>query len=274
LFVYNTCMPDQASTSESSNFSPPKVFAVIPHYRKPEQLERCLAALGASTLPIKPWVYDNNTTNIGFTKAVNFGLKVLFANGARYALVLNQDCYVSPDAVANLVRFMDAHPRCGLAGLKQVASIDTDFIIHAGCGDAFPLGKHHVGRKSAGDHTVNRPMPWVNGAAIFARMSAVLEFGLMDENMIMVGSDSDWCYTARMRGWEVWYCADAEAIHEGGITTGQRSQEMQNIFTSDMTWWKNKWVGTALFNRLVQQIPYQPPTGPQSTPAAAPVAAQ
>jgi GT2 family glycosyltransferase len=268
-------MPEQASTSVPPNQTPPTIIAVIPHYRRPDQLERCLAALAASTMPIRPWVYDNNKTNIGFTKAVNFGLKVSFANGARYVLLLNQDCYVSPDAVANLVQFMETHPRCGLAGLKQVASIDPDFIMHAGCSDAFPVGRHHIGRKSHGDHTISRPMPWVNGAAIFARLSAVLEFGLLDENMVMIGSDSDWCYTARMRGWEVWYCADAEAIHEGGVTTSQISPEMQKVFNSDMTWWKNKWVGTAVFNHLVKQIPYQPESNaPQPTPAAAAAAAQ
>ena len=172
-----------------------------------------------------------------------------------------------PDAIANLVAFMESHPRCGLAGVKQVASIDPDFIMHAGCADAYPVGQHHVGRKSNGDHTVSKPMPWVNGAAIFARMSSVLEFGLMDENMVLVGSDSDWCYTARMRGWEVWYCADAEAMHEGGVTSRQLSPEMQQIFANDMGWWKNKWVGTAVFNRLVQQIPFQPESAaPKTTP--------
>jgi len=82
-----------------------------------------------------------------------------------------------------------------------------------------------------------------------------------------VGSDSDWCYTARMRGWEVWYCADAEAMHEGGVTSRQLSPEMQQIFANDMGWWKNKWVGTAVFNRLVQQIPFQPESAaPKTTP--------
>jgi GT2 family glycosyltransferase len=251
---------------------PPAVLAVIPHYRNRPQLDQCLAALAASTFPVKAWVHDNNTNNIGFTKAINLGLKMAFACGAPYALLLNQDCYVRPDAVGNLVRFMESHPACGIAGLKQVASIDHDFIIHAGCADAYPTGSHHAGRKSRGDHTVSRPMPWVNGAAMFARMSAVLEFGLMDQNMIMVGSDSDWCYTARMRGWEVWYCADAEAIHETGVTTKPPSPEMQAVFNNDMNWWKGKWLGTTVFNRLASQIPFQAPA--QAAPQAAPAAPQ
>jgi GT2 family glycosyltransferase len=254
--------------------SPPKIVAVIPHFRQREQLERCLAALAASSVPITPWVHDNNTTNIGFTKAINLGLKVSFACGAQYALLLNQDCYVRPDAVANLLHFMETHPRCGLAGVKQVASMDPDYIMHGGCTDAFPLGLHHVGRKSNGDHAISRPMPWVNGAAIFARLAAVLEFGLMDENMLLVGSDSDWCYTARVHGWEVWYCAEAEAIHEGGISSKPSSPEIANLIQRDMTWWRNKWVGTVLFNQLVKSIPYsaEQPAPPPTPAAAAPTA--
>jgi GT2 family glycosyltransferase len=273
-FVYNVSMPLSQSPIASSSPSSPAVFAVIPHYQHRQQLDRCISALSASTFPITPWVYDNNPSNIGFTRAINLGLKVSFAQGAHYALLLNQDCYVRPDAVANLVKFMEAHPRCGLAGIKQVSSTDQDYITHAGCAEAFPVGMHHVGRKSNGDHTISRPMPWVNGAAVFARMSAVLEFGLMDENMVMIGSDSDWCYTARTRGWEVWYCADAEAIHEGGVTKKELSPEMQAVFNNDMTWWRNKWMGTALFNRLCQSIPYQAPVAPQSTPAPAVAAPQ
>jgi len=57
-------------------------------------------------------------------------------------------------------------------------------------------------------------------------------------------------YTARQRGWEVWYCADVEVIHEGGITTGAPIPELQPIFIRDMTYWRDKWVGTKIFEKL------------------------
>ena len=206
--------------------------------------------------PVTPWVHDNNAQNVGFTAAVNRGLHAAYDGGYDYALVLNQDCYLRPDAVGGLVGLMEREPRCGIAGVKQLHSLDEDVIIHGGCLAAFPAGRHLGGRRSAGDHAVSRPMPWVNGAAMFARMAAVREFGTLDPNMRLVGSDSDWCYTARARGWDVWYCAAAEAVHEQGVT-GRNSApvELQQVMAADMAFWRDKWVGTILYHKLSRQFP-------------------
>ena len=73
--------------------------------------------------------------------------------------------------------------------------------------------------------------------------------------MFLIGSDSDWCYTARLRGWEVWYCADAEVIHEGGVTSREPNPAMQPVMMRDMTYWRDKWVGTKVFERLKSWYP-------------------
>ena len=80
----------------------------------------------------------------------------------------------------------------------------------------------------------------------------------MDENMYLVGSDSDWCYTARQRNYEVWYCADVEVIHEGGITVGPPVAELQPTMVRDMTYWRDKWVGGKLFKMLNSWQGYNP----------------
>jgi GT2 family glycosyltransferase len=218
------------------------VLAVIPFYKRQDQLDRCLAALAASTHPVTTWVHDNSVENLGFTRAVNRGLSAAADGGFDFVLVLNQDCYLRPTAVAALVRLVRERPACAIAGLKQLHGSDPDLIVHGGCTDAYPVGKHEVGRVSAGNHAADRPMPWVNGAAMFARMSAVREFGQMDPNLVMIGSDSDWCYTARARGWEVWYCAAAEAVHEMGVSFAGPGPEMRRVFESDQNWWRMKWI--------------------------------
>jgi GT2 family glycosyltransferase len=226
-----------------------RVIAVIPFYKRRDQLDRCLAALAASTHPITPWFHDNSENNLGFTRAINLGLEFAAVEKFDFALVLNQDCYVNPDAVAELVKFMDAHPRCAIAGIKQLHSGDPDFIVHGGCTDAYPAGKHDVGRVSAGQCAVGKMVPWVNGAAMFARMSALRDIGFMDPNFVMIGSDSDWCYTARARGWEVWYCAAAVAVHEMGVSFAGANPAMKKVFESDQNWWRMKWI-SGLYRQL------------------------
>jgi GT2 family glycosyltransferase len=222
---------------------------VIPIYRKPEQVEKCLAALRAQTIPVEPWVHDNNVENLGFTKAVNLGMRRAIREHCPYVIILNQDCYLRPDAAERMVAFMDAHPRCGIGGVKQVWSQDEDLIIHAGCGQAFPNGVNLRGRVSAGEHNASARVPWVNGACLIARLDAVIEFWLMYENMILIGSDSDWCYAARLRHWEIWYIADAVVVHETGVS-GNPSREAAQMMLRDMGYWRDKWLGSQAYNYL------------------------
>jgi len=232
-----------------------ELLAVIPFYKRKDQLDRCLTALAQSTYPVTPWIHDNSNENIGFTKAINLGLKGAIAKGSTYALLLNQDCYVFPETVANLVALMEKRPRCAVAGAKQMWARDPNVIVHGGCHEAFPRGRNITGSKSRGDCAVSLPMPWVNGAIVLVRIAALVEIGLLDENMILVGSDSDLCYTARARGWEVWYCAEAECLHEEGATASTREEQFLETMKKDMLYWRDKWLGPNLYARLFQVRP-------------------
>src|SRR5579862_4428671 len=209
---------------------------IIPFYKNRQQLDRCVAALAKQDTPVEPWICDNSINNLYYTKAQNLGLKRAINLNLEFAICCTQDVYMRPDAVSKLVEFMRAHPRCAIAGPKQVLDADQDRIIHAGCTIAYPGGQHFTGRKSLNQYTTSAKMAWVNGACMFARLEAVIEFGLMDANMLMVGSDSDWCYTARARSWEVWYCAESEVVHEAGVTT-HNPPALQPLFKTDMNYW-------------------------------------
>jgi GT2 family glycosyltransferase len=228
------------------------IDVVIPIYRKPEQVKRCIDALasqnGSGSITI--WQEDNNTHNRGFTKAVNDGI---LKGSQPYIVVLNQDCYLDPDALDQAVEFMDAHPRCAIAGAKQLLDADPDQIVHGGCTVAYPAGRHIVGRVSRGDCNAPARMPWVNGACMIVRRSALPYIGLMDESMFLVGSDSDWCYTARARGFEVWYAPSVVCRHECGVSS-QPSPEVMQIMQRDMTAWADKWIGSTLHARLVSTV--------------------
>lgn len=234
------------------------VRIIIPAYKNPEQLRKCKEAIANLDLPDDTLtdidVIDNSDNNIGFTKAVNQGLRRAIANQDEYAIILNQDCYLDPNALMDMVLFMDSHPNCAIGGVKQLSSDNPDHIIHAGCTTAYPYGQHIGGLVSRGDGGEYLRMPWVNGACMIARVSQIPDFGLMDESMFLVGSDSDWCYAARARGFEVWYIANASCIHEQGVTSGNADEAIQKIMYLDMIAWRNKWVGTDLFRELTMEI--------------------
>lgn len=230
----------------------PQPLAIVPFYKRRDQLDRCLAALAAGSVQPQPFVHDNSITNLGFTAACNLGLREAARRGDAYALLINQDCYVEPETVSRAVAFMDAYPRCAIAGVKQLRFEDPDQIVHGGCTDAYPEGKHIEGWVSACDCTLSRPMPWVNGACWIVRMAAVTEIGLMDEGFFLVCSDADYCFTARQRGWEVWYCAEAVVRHETGGVSSAGAASLEHIarLQADQRRFRDKWLGTLLWDLL------------------------
>ena len=221
-----------------------KTGAVVVEYKNPEQTKKCKDHLK----DVEVYYHDNTKHNLGFTKAYNMGVSYL-RNKYEYVLLVNSDCYIHPGFFRNIEIFMDTHPKCGIVGVKQIAS-DGEMIIHGGCTQAYPYGQHISGKVSLGMCNESMMVPWVNGACFVVRSKMIDEIGLMDENMFLIGSDSDWCFTARSRGWEVWYCAEASCTHDGGASMKPGNEETQDIMFLDMKYWETKWVTGVLYKNL------------------------
>lgn len=238
------------------------VRIVIPFYKKPEQLERCKLALEKCTdflMNARPEyeivldVIDNNEINLGFSKAVNQGLRRAIKANDEYAIVLNQDCYLFDNAIDEMVFFMESHPKCFHASIKQISSSDPDAIIHGGTLDCYPTGRHIGGSVEQGDCNVSRKMPWANAACVIVNVGLIPDVGLLDENMVLIGCDSDWSYRARALGFEVWYIAEAGCIHEQGVTKASEGVPQKQMYL-DMIYWRTKWIGADLYRELSMEV--------------------
>lgn len=222
-----------------------KVVVLIPSYQSPEKLLKCEEALGK----FAPRIVNEDVEGRGFTANVNFLLKKALKQDREYIVVLNQDCYLEPDAIEKMVAFMDAHPKCGQAGIKQLSTEDTDRIIHGGTGPCFPAGIHETGLESEGNCSVSKQVPWVNGAVMIFRRESLIEVGLLDPNMQMFASDADISYRMRLFGWQCWYIAEAKCFHDWGVSRTM-SDAMQKRFMLDMLAFRDKWIGTESYKDL------------------------
>jgi len=235
-----------------------KVGIVIPFYKNGDQLKRCKDAISKQTTKIELGdviVIDNSIDNTGFTKAVNKGVSKLIDSGNYdYAIVLNQDCYLRESAIENMVKFMDEHENCFIGGIKQIDYNNDDRIIHGGCTLAFPNGLHMGGSVKDGHCNESMKVSWVNGACFIVRLDDVKRVGLMDENYFLICSDSDWCYTARARGFDIYYIAEAECTHEIGISQKQNRIEFNNRMMADTLYFRDKWIGNGLYRELSIEV--------------------
>jgi GT2 family glycosyltransferase len=188
-----------------------KTDIVIVLYGDTSDLDRCKQSVASNCSDYNLIIEDNNVVNRGFTKANNEGI---LKGSAPYVWLLNQDATVLPGAQDALIKRFEQCPKAGIVGSMQIDPDDPDFIKHGGTLQAFPYGIHKGGRISSGDCLKAEPQIWVNFASVMLRRDMINQIGLLDENMFLIYSDSDYCFQARYRGWECWYEPESRVRHK------------------------------------------------------------
>lgn len=169
-----------------------------------------------------------NVDNVGYPRANNIGLRHLGFRGSndvdaaapRYALLLNPDTEVPPDALWRMIRFMDSRPDIGVAGPKLVltdGSLDkacrrgfptplVSFYHYSGLTRLFPRNRR-FGRYNMtfADEDHELEVDSVVGAYMQVRKEAIGRAGLLDESFFMYGEDLDWAFRLKQAGYKVWY---------------------------------------------------------------------
>jgi GT2 family glycosyltransferase len=224
---------------------------IIPAYKNKSKLAKCMAHLKNQTIETEIFVRDNDSDNVYFTAAVNQGIRKYLDRPCQYILVLNQDMYLEPSAVETMAAFLDSHPECGIGAPLQLYDKDPDYVIFAGGNEAFPAGQHQHGPLS--EFTEDEQVFWCNGACMMLRKTLIQEIGLLDENFTFIGSDSDYCLTARSRGWQVWRIAGARGIHECGASGASDDANIEILKIKDILYFAKKW----LTGRLYEEIAYE-----------------
>ena len=224
---------------------------VIVNWNTCELLRRCLETVLASEgdLRFRTVVVDNasddgsadmvrqlfpqveliaNEENIGYPSGNNVGLRHMGFEGPgavadsapRYALLLNPDTELPPDALLGMLRFMDGRPDVGVAGPKLVlmdGSLDracrrgfptpiVSFYHYSGLARLFPknprFGRYNM---TYVDENQAIEVDSVVGAFMQVRKTAIDRVGLLDEAFFMYGEDLDWAFRVKQAGFKVWY---------------------------------------------------------------------
>jgi len=165
-----------------------------------------------------------NKENLGLAKAVNQGIE---AASGDYYLMLNPDIIALPNAVKNLVQFMDEHDDVGLAGGKLLS---PNGELQHSCYRFYtpltvlyrrtPLGKTKAGQRAIDrflmsdfDHASIKDVDWLMGSCYCLRRKAVDQVGGMDERFFLYFEDVDWCRRFWEKNWRVTYVPQATFSH-------------------------------------------------------------
>lgn len=182
-----------------------------------------------------------NTENVGYPAANNQGLRLLgFGNPTKsppaFALLLNSDTVLPPDALQQMLDFMASHQDAGIAGPKLVlpnGSLDlacrrsfptpeVSFYRLVGLSRLFPRSRR-FGRYNLTylDPDQVAEVDSVVGAFMMVRAEAIAQVGLLDEQFFMYGEDLDWAYRIKRAGWKVYYNPHVTVLHIKRASTRQ-----------------------------------------------------
>ncbi len=165
-----------------------------------------------------------NTTNLGFAKANNIGIR---QSAGKYVCLINSDVKVLQGCLAAMLAYLDQHPNVGLLGPKV---FNPDFTLQRSCWK-FPTLGNSLGRALGLDtifphltffpHDTTGAVEVLSGCFLMARREALDQVGLLDENFFMYAEDVDWCKRFRDAGWQAAYLPTATIIHFGGGSSSQ-----------------------------------------------------
>ncbi len=219
------------------------VTIIIPHYRA-TTLPVCLESLFAhSDVPLVVIVIDNgpdspsiqqarrefpqvqiirNEANQGFCIACNQGLNIATTP---YAVLLNDDTRVTPGWLSPLVATANADPQIAALQPKLLAAAEPNTFDYAGaCGGyidrlgfTFCRGRLFDHREQDnGQYNTPTPLFWACGSAMFLRLAAVKQVGLLDTAYFMHFEEIDLCWRLQLANYHVAAVPASVVYHHSG----------------------------------------------------------
>ncbi len=206
-----------------------------------------------------------NSENVGYPAGNNLGLRLIgYDRGKvdglpRYALLLNPDTELPPTALREMVAFMDADPRIGVAGPKLLL---PDGSLDLACRRGFPtpavsayrmvgLSKLFPRSPRFGRYNMTYLDPdlvtevdSVVGAYMQVRREAIAQVGLMDETFFMYGEDLDWAYRVKKAGWTIWYNPAVTVLHVKRAASRQSRRAQMEFYRAMLIFYRKHYRAT------------------------------
>lgn len=218
---------------------------VIPFYKNEKALNTTLECIRNQKLDTETYIRDNSIDNVLFTKAINEGIRHFRDKDKKYILMLNHDCFLENNCLAEMFSFMENNINCGIC--CPITKDEDGRISFAGAKTSYPFGEHiHKSKNKSVPYKTH----WINGACMLLRVEMLHEIGLLDENMKFICSDSDISFTARSRGWDLYVVPKSFAIHSLNGSISDEDEYLSDVKKSDIRYFNKKWASSDLFKEL------------------------
>lgn len=234
----------------------PVISTIIVNYNAGELLRSCVDSLLNCPLEIEIIVVDNasrdgsldalqglprvqiikNTTNAGFAAACNSGFRVA---SAPFLLFLNPDCSFEPNALTELLSFMDTAEHVGMVtgvltnldgteqpgGRRAIPTPWRSFVRAFGLvhfSDRWPrlFFDFHLHKQPLPDQPIE--VEATSGACMLVKREAMRDVGEWDEGYFLHCEDLDLCMRFHQKDWKILFIPTVKIIHDQGTCSRTR----------------------------------------------------
>lgn len=160
-----------------------------------------------------------NNKDVGFGKACNQGIKI--ARG-RYIILLNDDCEIFTNTLSMLKQLTERlipEDRIGIIGGKILNSDRTLQFSYGKFPTVFStildMFKPPEQRKvQVSGYDIPHYVDWVTGAFMIINRDIFAEIDYFDKNYFMYYEETDLCFQAKAKGWQILYDPAPQIMHK------------------------------------------------------------
>jgi len=204
-----------------------------------------LSLKSETTGKIKVQVIENKE-NLGFSGGNNIGIKQALKNNADYVLILNNDTFVAPDFLNQLMKVAEKNQNAGI--LVPKIYFAPEFEYHKERYSEKEKGKvfWYAGGKMDWKNVIgsNRGVDEVDkgqfekeeetematGCCMLIRREVLERIGNFDENYFLYYEDADLTMRAKKNGFKIIYVPSSIVWHKNAGSTGGSGSALQDYY--------------------------------------------
>ena len=227
----------------------PKLFVIIVTYKGYQWYERCFTSLRNSEYPVQTIVIDNASNdgtveyirehfpeihlieskeNLGFGRANNIGMRYALDHGCDYVFLLNQDAWVEPNSLTELVRVAEKYPEYGILSPIHLTADKSSIEPHL---------LSYIANDKITDPTFVQDLyfntlkevytsKYINAAAWLLPQNTLKNIGGFCPLIYHYGEDDDYMNRVHFHGLKIALVPSARIVHD----TSSRLSDSQILF--------------------------------------------
>ena len=162
-------------------------------------------------------VFIQNEKNVGFAAGNNIALRLIIQQDA-YVWLLNPDMVVQENTLSELIDCVSSKHDKVIAGAVLKSYAEPDKVLLYGGGRI----NFNAGTVDIIDQISDIPsLNYISGGAMLTHTAHLRDIGLLPERYFLYWEETDWCYRAQQKKYELHVCLSAICYDKISTTVGK-----------------------------------------------------